>query len=116
MMDDHVIFESGNTVSQKDFISLKQKVMSEVSCGFRITDLHIYCKKSDRMRVNLARELLSKQVSLIFQNFFSQDASKMELSKFIEVVDLCFNILTSNKIYDSKDPSKQAFEVDIGKY
>ena len=88
--------------------------MSEISFGFRIKDIHIYCQKSDRMRVNLARVLLSKQVSVMFQNFFAQDESKMELSKFIEVVDLCWNIMTSNKIYDKKDPSKQAFEVDIG--
>ena len=87
--------------------------MSEVSCGSRIKDIHIFCTKSDRMRVNLARDLLSKQVSIIFKNFFSQDEAKLELSKFIEVVDLCFNILTSNKIY-SKDPSQQALEVDMG--
>ena len=57
VLDKVAKFKSGHKFSKKDLLCLKNKVSSEVSCGYGLTDTILNCVQSDRQRVPYARWL-----------------------------------------------------------
>lgn len=67
IIDDVMKLKNGTVVSKKDLNDLRSKISSEITCGFRLTDLHFDCKGTDRQSVRLARQLLSKSVGVMLK-------------------------------------------------
>ena len=93
-------------------MDLKNKIDSEVSCGYRIKDIHLNCRLSDRQNVSLARTVFSAAVSEMFQKYFPNEPNKQYLADFIGIIDKCFDIFTCRVLFNSV-PSKNALGTDL---
>ena len=112
MLDDEMTIKKGKTIRREDLLTIKGK--TEIRGAFKLDDIHFYCKQQDRQRVSLARDLLSKRSAMMYKALHPNEEKFQLLGEFIETVDECFNILTSQKMYDN-DPLKCALEVHLEK-
>ena len=110
--DRPTVLPNGKKITKKDFLDLWRKVNSEISVGHKLKHLNFHCKGMDRQNVRLVCELFSKTVSIILKKLFPHDSAKQSLADFIEVLDLSFNLLTSNS-YDDPNFSKNALRGDL---
>jgi hypothetical protein len=107
MLDKATVFSDGSIATKEDFETLFQMVSSEISCGYKLTDLHLNCQGSDRQNVRLACQLLSNTTATIFKILFPNDKHIATLSDFIKTLDEAFDIMTSKVIFSNK-PSRCA--------
>ena len=111
LMDNVAEFEDGTKTSKKDFQILKETVSGEITCGYKITDLHLDCAGTDRQVVKLATDLVSEETAAMFRRFFETDAPKCTLANFLEVAHLSFKVMNSRLPKDPKDKFKSGFGV-----
>ena len=78
-MDQTVKLPSGKNFSKRDFVDVKRRASSEISCGFIITDAMLDCVQSDRQRVGQARQLFSRGVSTMFIEFYPDNVQNVLL-------------------------------------
>jgi hypothetical protein len=107
MLDKATVFSDGSIVTKEDFEKLFQMVDSEISCGYKLSDLHLNCQGSDRQNVRLACQLLSNTTATMFKILFPGDSHIATLSDFLKTIDEAFDIMTSKVIYSNK-PSRCA--------
>ena len=112
MLDDTMTLQKGVNINRADLLKLRGK--TEVRGAFKLEDIHFYCKNQDRQSVSVARALLSNRSAMLIKALYPDDEKMKHLSEFIVVVDECFKILTSQKLYD-EDPYKCALEVHLKK-
>ena len=79
----------------------------------KIKDIHIQCVSTDRQRVNLALQLISRSADL-FKKYFPNDKEKMALAGFNELATTCWKLMTSKTIFH-EDIMCSALRVDIEK-
>ena len=107
-MDKTAQFASGQKFSKKDLLILKRKTDSEVTCGFRLTDIVLNCVQSDRQRVPYARELFSRATVTMIRNFFKDDPRMEEMADLFDTIDKVCHMFTSRKIIDKENELKSA--------
>ena len=112
-MDQTVKLPSGKNFSKRDFVDVKRRASSEISCGFIITDAMLDCVQSDRQRVGQARQLFSRGVSTMFKEFYPDNVQKQDLAKFIDAVDEVCHMFTSRKAIDKENKLKNALGADL---
>ena len=110
LLDDEATIEKGVTVSRADLLKLRGK--TEVRGAWKLEDIHFYCKNQDRQSVSIARNLLSERSGKLMKAMFPNDHRMQVYAEFILVIDECFKILTSKKLYD-EDPLRCALEVHL---
>ena len=87
---------------------MKRKTDSEVTCGFRLTDIVLNCVQSDRQRVPYARELFSRATVTMIRNFFKDDPRMEEMADLFDTIDKVCHMFTSRKIIDKENELKSA--------
>ena len=110
-MDDKVTFETGETVSKKDFLDLQAEVIKdEISEGaFLLNDVHFDCTSGERQVFKWVDHLFSPVTANLFRQRFKDHKARQELADLIETLSELKKILTSKKSdANSDDPAKQA--------
>ena len=87
---------------------MKRKAQSEVTCGFRFTDIVLNCVQSDRQRVPYARELFSRATVTMIRNFFKDDPRMEAMADLFDTVDQVCHMFTSRKVIDKENEAKSA--------
>ena len=110
-MDKITTFESGETVSKKDFLDLQEEVVKDdISEGaFLLNPVHFDASCGERQVFKWVDHLFSHTTAKLFRQRFPGHPGKQLLADYIDILADLKNILTSKKS-DSKsdDPSKQA--------
>ena len=112
MLDDTMTIKKNIHVNRADLLKTREK--TEIKGAFKLEDIHFYCKNQDRQSVSLARDLLCNRSAMLMKALYPDDEKMLHLSEFIVVVDECFKVMTSKKLYDD-DPLRCALEVHLKK-
>ena len=92
---------------------LKPRGVTEIRGGFKLEDVHFYCKKQDRQNIQYAVDLMSIRSANLCKTMYPNDPKMLALAELFTATDKCFKILTSTKFYNKDDKMKNALRVNI---
>ena len=110
ILDDLIAFEDGTCASRKDFQDLFDTLSPEITAGYKLKDIHLNCKGTDRQNVALAVQLLSGTVSTLFKLQFPDNPVKSALSDFVSAMNNAFDVMNS-RVVIANEPMKCALGV-----
>ncbi len=88
-----------DTLTRSDFIDLMDKDNSEFKMAWKLTPLHVTCTGSERQRVYLAAQLLSRTTARALHYLFGD--TKKAQTKAIEKINDWFDVLNSRQLFSS---------------
>lgn len=110
-LDYGFVLQDGTIINKYKVYELFQKVKTEISPAFKLSELHFDCKGTERMNVRLAAELFSHTTATCLRRYFPDDVEASKLADFVDMVNYWFDIMNS---YTDKGPwFKRAYGLEL---
>jgi hypothetical protein len=106
---------SGTVIGKRHLQKLFDKLGSDVSVAWKLSDRHLNVKDQDCQTVSLAAQLFSSSTALAIKHIFPDDPEMLEVADFIQLVDNWFDTLNSRRKYDKVKAHRCGYRLHLEK-